>query len=286
MSIIHSIHSNYIYDLLLFIGIPSITALAFKDGLNLAVGTATGVTLLYDIRAGKPYLIKDHMYGLPIKRLEFNAAQDLVMSMDQKILKIWSREDGKPYTSIQTQADLNDLCVVHNSGMFFLAQEEKKIQTYFIPSLGAAPNWCSFLDGIVEELEETTEGMIYDDYKFVTPKELEDLGLAHLIGTNLLRAYMHGFFVDVRLYNKAKTASNPFAYEEYKKKKIRQAIDKQRADRVEVNRPMVKVNKELAKKLMDSPLDAKGKKDPAINLLKDDRFKALFENADFEIKDS
>jgi len=35
-----------------------------------------------------------------------------------------------------------------------------------------------------------------------------------LIGTNLLRAYMHGFFMDVRLYNKAKDIANPFAFEE------------------------------------------------------------------------
>lgn len=30
------------------------------------------------------------------------------------------------------------------------------------------------------------------------------LGLSHLMGTNLLRAYMHGFFIDNRLYSKAK----------------------------------------------------------------------------------
>jgi ribosome biogenesis protein ENP2 len=33
---------------------------------------------------------------------------------------------------------------------------------------------------------------IYDDYKFVTRQELEELGLEHLEGTNLLRGYMHG----------------------------------------------------------------------------------------------
>ena len=43
---------------------------------------------------------------------------------------------------------------------------------------------------------------VYDDYKFVGRSELERLGLSHLIGSNLLRAYMHGYFMDVRLYNK------------------------------------------------------------------------------------
>ena len=46
---------------------------------------------------------------------------------------------------------------------------------------------------------------VYDDYKFLTRRELEDLGLTHLIGSNLLRAYMHGFFIDIRLYHKVGT---------------------------------------------------------------------------------
>lgn len=29
-------------------------------------------------------------------------------------------------------------------------------------------------------------------------------GLNHLIGTNLLRAYMHGYFMDIRLYQKVR----------------------------------------------------------------------------------
>ena len=44
--------------------------------------------------------------------------------------------------------------------------------------------------------------LVYDDYKFVTKQDLANLGLSHLIGTNLLRAYMHGFFIDIRLYHK------------------------------------------------------------------------------------
>ena len=73
------------------------------------------------------------------------------------------------------------------------------------PCLVIASNrWCSFLDNITDEMEESEVTSVYDDYKFVTKDELEDLGLEHLIGTNLLRAYMHGFFMDARLYRKAK----------------------------------------------------------------------------------
>ena len=33
-------------------------------------------------------------------------------------------------------------------------------------------------------------------------EDLERLNMTNLIGTNLLRAYMHGFFIDHRLYKK------------------------------------------------------------------------------------
>ncbi|KAJ7342224.1 hypothetical protein JRQ81_009686, partial [Phrynocephalus forsythii] len=42
--------------------------------------------------------------------------------------------------------------------------------------LGPAPKWCSFLDNLTEELEENPETTVYDDYKFVTRKDLENLG--------------------------------------------------------------------------------------------------------------
>lgn len=42
--------------------------------------------------------------------------------------------------------------------------------------LGPAPRWCSFLDNLTEELEENPESTVYDDYKFVTRKDLENLG--------------------------------------------------------------------------------------------------------------
>ena len=98
--------------------------------------------------------------------------------------------------------------------------------------MGPAPKWCSFLDSLVEELEEDKEVTVYDDYKFVTTKDLEALGLTHLLGTDLLRAYMHGYFMDIKLYHKVKSIVEPFAYEEYRKNKIRQKIDEQRATRI------------------------------------------------------
>lgn len=114
-------------------GVPSITSLKFKDGLKLGVGTGTGQVLLYDIRSSKPLLVKDHMYGLPINGVEFHPGEDLVLSMDSKIVKIWKEESGEPWTSVEGEAQFNDLCLVPGTGMFFVANEDKKMLVYYIP---------------------------------------------------------------------------------------------------------------------------------------------------------
>ncbi|KAH0821933.1 hypothetical protein GEV33_000858 [Tenebrio molitor] len=248
----------------------------------MAVGTATGQVLLYDIRSNKPFFVKDHMYGLPIKDVEFHHQQDLIFSMDSSVVKIWDKNNGKLYTSIEASTEFNNLCVVPKTGLFFIANENTKIKTYYIPTLGPAPRWASFLDSLTEELEESNAENIYDDYKFVTKEELEKLGLDHLIGTNLLRAYMHGYFMDVRLYKKAKSVANPFEFEEYRKKKIRETIEKDRGNRVQVHK-LPKVNKDLALKLMNDQTKDKKKKESAGSLLQDSRFARLFENPDFEV---
>ncbi|KAK2091964.1 Nucleolar protein 10 [Saguinus oedipus] len=153
--------------------------------------------------------------------------------------------------------------------------------------LGPAPRWCSFLDNLTEELEENPESTVYDDYKFVTKKDLENLGLTHLIGSPFLRAYMHGFFMDIRLYHKVKLLVNPFAYEEYRKDKIRQKIEETRAQRVQLKK-LPKVNKELALKLIEEEEEKqksawKKKVKSLPNILTDDRFKVMFENPDFQV---
>lgn len=53
-----------------------------------------------------------------------------------------------------------------------------------------------------EEMEEDAQTTIYDNFKFLTKEDLEKLNLTSLIGTNLLRASMHGFFIDYKLYKK------------------------------------------------------------------------------------
>eukprot|EP00118_Oscarella_pearsei_P003857 m.16028 g.16028 ORF g.16028 m.16028 type:complete len:676 (+) comp26690_c0_seq2:18-2045(+) len=263
--------------------LPSVTSLNFNGSLTMAVGTNTGQVLLYDIRSSEPILVKDHQYGLPINTVRFLDNSDLILSSDTKIIKIWDSINGSPVTSVEPPADVHEVCVYPNSGLIFVATEAPKIQSYYIPSLGVAPRWCSFLDSLTEELEENPEPEVYDDYKFVTADELESLGLSHLLGTNLLRAYMHGYFMDIRLYRKAKSIAEPFAYEEYRKKKIQRKIEEGRASRVRLKK-LPKVNTQLAEKLLDGK-KAEAQATNFANPLGDERFSRLFTDPDFQVNE-
>lgn len=130
-----------------------------------------------------------------------------------------------------TGGRINDICVFKDTGLILLALDNSQIPSYFLPALGSAPKWCAYLENLTvriipivnilgswyyiscyaiissvvfsqEEMEEGSQTTIYDDYKFLTKDELEKLHMTQLIGTDLLRAYMHGFFVDYRLYKK------------------------------------------------------------------------------------
>ncbi|XP_053682519.1 nucleolar protein 10 [Sabethes cyaneus] len=263
---------------------PSVTAMKFKNGLQLAVGTASGHVLLYDIRAREPMLVKDHLNQLSVKKIAFNREYNAVYSLDNAMLKIWNENSGKQIAYIESSSNFNDFTTSPGNGLFFFAQEDPKMLSYYIPSLGPAPRWCSFLDNLTEEIESETVQNIYDDYKFITKQELGDLGLGHLEGTNMLRAYMHGFFIDVRLYNKTKAIADPFAFERYRKEKIAKQIEESRPARLQLKTKLPKVNAELAEKLYTERELGSGKlKTAASGLLSDDRFKSMFENPDFEV---
>ncbi|XP_055624870.1 nucleolar protein 10 [Toxorhynchites rutilus septentrionalis] len=263
---------------------PSVSSLKFKNGLQMGVGTTSGHVLLYDIRAKEPLLIKDHLNELPVKKLDFNKEHNAVYSLDAAMLKIWDESTGKQLAYIESNSNFNDFTTSPRSGLFFLAQEDAKMLTYYIPNLGPAPRWCSFLDNLTEEIESEYVQNIYDDYKFITKHELAELGLSHLEGTNMLRAYMHGFFIDIRLYNKAKTIADPFAFERYRKEKIAKQIQETRPARLQLKSKLPKVNAELVEKLLTEQDAGSSKlKAAARSLLKDDRFKGMFENPDFAV---
>jgi ribosome biogenesis protein ENP2 len=84
----------------------SVTAIASRtDGLSYAVGTSTGHILLYDIRAARPFALKDQGYGLPVKNVCWidggsrMAGDGMVLSADKKVIKIWDRNSVRDMLS-------------------------------------------------------------------------------------------------------------------------------------------------------------------------------------------
>ena len=117
--------------------VPAVTALSLSaNGLGVAVGVSGGQVITYDIRSSKPLLIKDHNYDLPIKHVSHHTTGNII-SADAKGIKIFDEETAKNFCTIETPADINDICCLKGTGLFFVANESDKVFTYFIPQLGA-----------------------------------------------------------------------------------------------------------------------------------------------------
>lgn len=268
-----------------------VTATSFRnDGLNFACGTSNGYSYLYDLRASQPSIVKDQGYGFEIKKIMWldNVGTEndgnKILTCDKRIAKIWDRNSGKAYASMEPSVDINDIEHLPGTGMFFTANEGIPMHTYYIPNLGPAPRWCSFLDSITEELEEKPSDSVYSNYRFITRDDVKKLNLGHLIGSKVLRAYMHGFFINTELYDKVSLIANPNSYKDEREREIRRRIEKERESRIRssgaVTKPTVKVNKSLVEKLSQKRGDKVAEK-----VLTDDRFAEMFEDADFQVNE-
>lgn len=263
-----------------------VTCSSFRnDGMNFACGTSNGYTYLYDLRASDPSIIKDQGYGFGIKKiiwLDSVEEGDKILTCDQRIAKIWNKDNGKAYASMEPSVDINDIEHIPGTGMFLTANEGIPMHTYYIPTLGPAPKWCSFLDSITEELEEKPSDSVYSNYRFITKADVKKLNLTHLIGSKVLRAYMHGFFINNELYDKVSLIANPNAYRDEREREIRRRIEKERESRIRttgaVKKAKVKVNKNLVDKLSE-----KRGETAASKVLQDDRFKEMFEDDQFQV---
>jgi ribosome biogenesis protein ENP2 len=313
-------------------GRPEVTALDFHySGIKLAAGTSSGLIYQYDLRSPNPILKKDQGYGYPIHHLQYltfssttkaSNTEPKILSADRRIVKIWDERDGTPWTSIEPSVDINSIAWCRDSGVFLTANEGKQQHAFFIPQLGPAPRWCSFLDNVVEEMADDPNdpqsfnnrkpGEVYDNYKFLTTAQLRMLNMDHLIGkTSLLRPYMHGFFVAQNLYEEAKLIANPTSWEEERAKRVQEKIDKERESRIRGQKKITaKVNRKMVERILEREeknerrraqrvLAQGGDEKPSVNppvetqvqpqekgVLADSRFSRLFQDEDFEIDET
>ncbi|KAL7567787.1 hypothetical protein ACA910_000539 [Epithemia clementina (nom. ined.)] len=315
--------------------IHEVSAVTFDStGMYMAAGTAGGLVALYDVRSSRPLLVQEHKHGLPINTVKFHTGSGMLMSSDEKLLKIWRYKPSGDVSTTKNTFDNSDVGgqntkssalgsvlvniessgkIAHfivagdesdpqgeKSGVLLMATDQPKMESYYVPAVGVAPKWCSFLESITEELAERDlsragesgdplqagEEAVYENYKFVSRDELNQLGIAHLIGTPLLRGYMHGFFMDINLYHRAKSVANPFEYEEYRKKKVKERLEAKRASRIATKtdaKTKVAVNPDLAERLQ-TKAGARTKAGRAAGqVLSDERFGNLFTNPDYHI---
>ncbi|KAJ9115526.1 hypothetical protein QFC22_005288 [Naganishia vaughanmartiniae] len=332
----------------------SITALKSHptDGLSYAVGTSTGHTLLYDIRSAKPFAVKDQGYGEALKTVDWmlgSAAAGgnggAVLSADSKVVKVWNKYDpSSNIFSLHPPAPLLHIHAIPHTGLLLASTDSPTPNAYYIPELGPAPKWASFLDGVTEELEDDADGVsggtgvgkgAYADYKFVDREELDtyvvsafivpsmprrlitlfclvtaphSIGLTHLIGSPQLKPYMHGFFLSLPLYTKARLIANPLSYTEHRDRLLATKLAEESESRIRAKKAQPKVNKALAERIRrneereeakekkkrerlgradaeeeEAEEDVAADKPAAKNILSDPRFQELWKNPDFEV---
>lgn len=266
-----------------------VTSLDFNPytGLSLVAGTSQGICSVFDLRRPVPLLRKEQGFGFGIKNilhLKTASQERKILSADKKIIKIWDESTGEAWTSIEPITDLNFVQWVKDTGTLVTANEGKQQHVFHIPALGSAPKWCGFLDSMVEEMTEEVRTDTYDNYKFLTKPELKSLSLDHLVGTAMLRPYMHGFFVDSKLYEQARLVANPFVYEDERQKRVQQKVEKDRASRIRGTKK-VKVNQRLADKIL-ARQEKREKIDTNAGVLGDERFGKLFEDDEFAVDET
>ena len=154
-----------------------VTAIEFEpsQALQVAIGTEKGKVLTYDMRFPVPLFTLQHQYRTAIKAVKYHPSSRKLLTADKKIIKIWDQTSGNLFTNIEPKAHVNDVETCGESGLVFAALESEKMGCYFIPEMGNAPKWCTFLENLTEELEESNATSLYDDFKFVTATDLEKL---------------------------------------------------------------------------------------------------------------
>jgi ribosome biogenesis protein ENP2 len=345
-------HEHYIHS---SATVNEISSIAYDtSGLYMAVGTGGGLVALYDIRSSRPLHVQEHKHGSSIHTLRFHSSSGMVLSSDEKLIKIWrykaaSASDVQFSNIPEIESMKNDIMDVgriptndsndssaigsikvnvegngklthfiiagdekdptgERSGLILCATDQPKMDSFYIPAIGVAPKWCSYLENITEELEErdlkrdgsgidvddllqSGQETVFENYKFVSRDDLEMLGISNLIGTPMLRGYMNGFFMDLNLYTRIRAVANPFEYEEYQKKKLKERLDAKqstriapRVDKKKNQKPKVAVNPDLADRLANKAISESTKAGKVAKvLLSDNRFGSLFTNPDFEI---
>ena len=233
------------------------------SGFQYLIGSQDGMVKMYDLRYDGEVLSMQHRYKKPIKNIKFHNASRKIVSADFNMIKIYDKDSGALFTNIEPRNPINDIELFGDSGMILVASEGTRIGTYYIPALGPAPRWCSYIENITEELEQEQHVTVYDEFKFLSYEDLERLNCLKLLETKLVKSYMHGFLMKKKLYTQLKRANDPFDYQKYRKDQIKAKMDAKTKNRIRIvdQKPKRGINDEFKHE--------------------DDRFKAMFADPNF-----
>lgn len=194
--------------------------------------------------------------------------------------------------------NVNSFTFYPNSGLCLIPCDSTKVFIYFIPFIGVAPKWCSFLENITEELEDqetrgpttsenyTNDSLLNNEYVFITNDQVDQLNINHLKGTKNLISYLHGYYMPVKVYSNIKSVMNKNSFADIKKKMIQKEMEEKQKMRIPEKRPIT--NAHYASELLTKMSNQKKKKEKNSfqpeQLFKDDRFQKLFLDPDYTVE--
>jgi len=91
--------------------------------MQVAIGTAKGKVLLYDMRYPVPIYTLTHHYRMPINSINVHTAAGKLITSDRKIIKIYNHVDGSLFTNIEPKCQVNDVELCGDTGLIFAPLE-------------------------------------------------------------------------------------------------------------------------------------------------------------------
>ncbi len=202
--------------------IPGCTSVAHHPTKNImAVGTASGHLMLYDLRRRAPLATIDHKSSAPIHTIAFreSSGRTLCIAGDRHAVRLWNVGEQTAVPKLHTAivpsgTTINSFEIYRDTGMIFTPMDREDIGVYYIPDLGRVPDWCTSLDSTLADFDRVDgRETIYSNHTFVTRENLEKLGLSGIIGSEYLKPAMHGFFVETKVYKAALSVAHPLTAE-------------------------------------------------------------------------
>lgn len=78
---------------------------------------------------------------------------------------------------------------------------------------------------VTEDTAKSGKIVTIGNSMFITEQQLELWSAKELLGTNMVKPYLHGYLIDKPLYKKIKDAFDEFSYDEYKRKKASERLE-------------------------------------------------------------